>query len=142
MIEITGDLWEFPATARCITTNGFVRNDGHAVMGRGCAKQAARRYPALPALLGGLLKEKGNHVFLLMEHPRLYTFPVKRNWYEQASLQLIERSCQELIPFIKAGERCVIPRPGCGNGQRDWVTEVEPILSKLLDDRFMVIDFA
>lgn len=140
MIEVYGDLWEYPAEMRCITTNGFVRTDGRAVMGRGCAKQAAQRYPALPALFGGMLKEKGNHVFQLM--PGLFSFPVKEAWYQPASLFLIARSCQEIIPFVGKNGRCLIPRPGCGNGQRDWESEVKPILQRYLDDRFLIIDYA
>jgi hypothetical protein len=57
--EITGDLWQLAdfghADAVCITTNGYVRRDGHAVMGRGCALQAAKRWPLLPKVLGDIL---------------------------------------------------------------------------------------
>ena len=45
MIEIHGNLWQLPATWRGITTNGFVRKNGTAVMGRGCAREAATRFP-------------------------------------------------------------------------------------------------
>jgi len=46
------NLWEYPADARVITTNGFVKNNGEAVMGRGCAREAARKYPRLPLFWG------------------------------------------------------------------------------------------
>ena len=39
MKEITGDLWTIKADARVIPTNGTVRRDGAAVMGRGVALQ-------------------------------------------------------------------------------------------------------
>ena len=41
MNEITGNILNYigkPKTLVCITTNGFVKNNGEAVMGAGCAK--------------------------------------------------------------------------------------------------------
>jgi len=42
--EVDGNLWEIEADWRVITTNGFVKKDGRAVMGRGVARQALQRY--------------------------------------------------------------------------------------------------
>ena len=44
----------------CITTNGFVKKDGCAVMGRGCAQEAKNRYPNINKLLGIHINTKGN----------------------------------------------------------------------------------
>jgi hypothetical protein len=62
MREITGNLWDYHDDGWwiAITTNGFIRRDGTAVMGRGCAAQAAKRYPALPRRLGTRLQTDGN----------------------------------------------------------------------------------
>jgi hypothetical protein len=49
--EVFGDLWGFGGII-VITTNGFVKRDRTCVMGRGCAKQAAIRFPGLPNKLG------------------------------------------------------------------------------------------
>lgn len=35
MIEVKGNLWTYPAEVRVITTNGFVKKNGEAVMGIG-----------------------------------------------------------------------------------------------------------
>ena len=51
MKEVFGDLWEFDGII-AITTNGFVKRDRTCVMGRGCARQAAVRFPELPRKLG------------------------------------------------------------------------------------------
>ena len=71
----------------CITTNGFVKRNGEAVMGRGTARQATLRFPGLCTRLGRLLKQSGagsfglagpplgNHVHFVA--PRLIAFPVK-----------------------------------------------------------------
>lgn len=84
MIEVKGDLWHYDAPVVCITTNGFVKSNGYAVMGRGCAKQAADMWPALPATLGDRLRAYGNHVHWLgnvgsdfVGHLNLVSFPVK-----------------------------------------------------------------
>lgn len=66
VIEMEADLWSVEADAVVITTNGNVKASGEAVMGRGCAREAAERFSShkLPSQLGQELREKGNHVFL------------------------------------------------------------------------------
>jgi hypothetical protein len=141
MIEVVGDLWTYPADWRVITTNGAVRRDGCAVMGRGCAKQATQKYPALQGLLGSQLKLRGNHVteFSLWN---LLTFPVKHSWEQDADLVLIARSARELRGWLEDHDQplVVLPRPGCGNGRLDWEV-VKPLLLSL-PDNVAVIDFA
>lgn len=146
MKEVTGNLWTYPADVRVITTNGFVKKNGEAVMGRGCALEAAKKYPSLPKVLGDHIKSNGNHVSWLYGCDRgelLWSFPVKHNWYEKADLTLIERSARELYNEFNAKKSVkvvVLPRPGCGNGQLNW-NDVRPILEPILDDRFHVITF-
>ena len=144
MREETGDIWE-AYNAGCwivIPTNGFVRNDGTAVMGRGLAWQAKERFPILQLDLGERLKEYGNHVFVFSRY-RIITFPVKHKWMEDANVNLIQRSCMELMKVVEDAHGVFslpiyIPRVGCGNGKLDW-NNVKPILASSLDDRFIVI---
>lgn len=168
MKEETADLWEIPADIRVITTNGTVKKNGEAVMGRGCAREAAVRWPYLPALLGrvngrtlrnGSEYSDGNHVVCLKNNPAgdgwdLFTFPVKHNWWDKADIKLISRSAEELAMvfrdakhFLGADDtgipeyyplRIAMPRPGCGNGGLKW-EDVRPVLEHLLDDRFVVV---
>lgn len=147
MLEARGDLWTLPADARCITTNGFVKTNGLAVMGRGCALQARERFPGLDAHLGSAINHHGNHVHLLQVHlppvADLVSFPVKHHWRQLADLDLIVHSCHELMALADehpGWRRILLPRPGCGNGQRGWYGEVRPLVAKLLDDRVVVID--
>lgn len=159
MNEALGDLWTHePADARVITTNGEVAGDPlkgteHAVMGRGVARQARDRYKGLDRYFGLLLKERGNVPMVLMRlgdrvppstgpvDPVLVSFPVKRHWRERANLQLIRYSARLLVELAdrEGWQHIVLPRPGCGNGGRDWVSEVQPILLPILDDRFTVM---
>ena len=71
-------------SAICITTNGFTKNNGDAVMGMGIAKQMAEKFPELPTLLGRAIRANGNcvnYLTTLQGHTgrstRIYSFPVK-----------------------------------------------------------------
>lgn len=144
MTELVADLWwvaEQNADAVCITTNGTITRGGRGVMGRGVALQATQRYPRMRKTLGAHLVEHGNHVGILLPGPpALVSFPVKREWHEAADLDLIERSTHELLILTqdRGWTRVVLPRPGCGNGRRQWET-VKPILADYLNDRFVVV---
>lgn len=69
MLEKVGDMWRVGAEyeAVCITTNGFVKKNGEAVMGRGCAAEAAEFWPGLPSLLGLDIRVNGNVVQVVKE---------------------------------------------------------------------------
>ncbi len=142
---IHGNLWEYandPKYILCITTNGFVKKNGEAVMGRGCAKEAAQRYPKLPKELGYSIKTFGNEIaWFFHDTQELISFPVKHNWWEKADLDLIKKSTEDLygITTCFPKDTFILPKPGCGNGQLKW-EEVEPIL-KVLPDSVWIIDF-
>lgn len=136
------DLWDLHSQGEWIgiTTNGFVKKNGCAVMGRGCALQASRRYPLLPADLGAHLSTFGN-VPTLYYRTRLITFPVKHNWWEHADLDLIEESALRLSTLLEASglTRVFLPKPGCGNGKLTW-EQVEPIFDHINDPRIKIVD--
>src|ERR1039458_8703281 len=120
MIEVKGNLWNYldrKGFIICITSNGFIKNDGTAVMGAGCAKEAADRFPELPYLLGQSLKTRGNVVSSLTKD--IISFPVKHQWFEKGNPSLIKKSVEQLKK--RAEERpklkFILPRPGCGNGK-------------------------
>lgn len=158
MIGRQGDLFEQrDVDAICITTNGAVRRDGAAVMGRGCAAEAVRRWPGIQYALGVLINRSGNVSQVLtqtpMEKPLLGTstgiydvpwdivaFPVKHHWRDQADFVLIQKSAHELVALANrhGWKRVALVRPGCGNGGRNW-DDVRPLLESILDDRFVVV---
>lgn len=145
MIEVRGNLWTFPAQARIITTNGFIKKNGECVMGRGCAQEAKTKWPDLPLMLGQAIQGNGNEAFwfpIPSEHEPLITFPVKHKWFEKADLDLIRKSATKIagMTALKRLKVIVLPRPGCGNGQLLW-EDVKPVLEPILDDRFHVITF-
>lgn len=124
-----------------IPTNGFVKKNGEAVMGRGLAWQASQKFPTLPKELGDRIKSCGNMVFVFMKY-RIITFPVKHNWMEDADPELIKLSAIYLQDIFKDNlmglpTPVFVPKVGCGNGKLNW-TNVKPILDKILDDKFVL----
>lgn len=149
MREVTGDLFEVETDALAITTNGSIRRDGAAVMGRGVALTAKTKWPGIELVLGMHLKKFGNHVHRLSDTemkiwghrvPRhVYSLPVKHDWREMADVELIRRSLHELkVAFTGT---IALVRPGCGNGGLTWEV-VRPIVQDILpDDRFVVVEW-
>lgn len=138
MKEIQGEAWELQRnyTYLGITTNGFIKKDGTAVMGRGIAYEAQSRYPGIRRALANLIRENGNVVQEITDN--LVAFPVKHNWFDKADIELIKRSCKQLMGFLKPDETILLPKPGCGNGGLHW-SDVKPIIETLLDDRVTII---
>jgi len=169
MQEAFGNLLEADVDVVVITTNGFYKRDGNAVMGKGIAKAIQEYFPCT-AILGTLLKTKGNHVHLLgyINNITIVSYPVKPNfevftgtnsvrhmknkfkigdsvpgWACKANPELIKRSAYELVELVNEHQEWKligIPRPGCGAGELDWET-VKPILDSILDDRFIAYTF-
>ena len=146
MIEVTGNLWTYPADVRVITTNGTVKKNGECVMGRGCAAEAKRRFPLIASELGDHIRKNGNvpcHFMGDLYDCDIITFPVKHQWFQRADPALIAQSAKTLLQLLEfeAGDITIcLPRPGCGNGGLRW-EDVKPILEPILDDRFHVITF-
>lgn len=88
MREIRGNLFKpqsyEPSIGRpdalVILTNGFVKGNGEAVMGRGCAKEASQMDKELPRILGQKVLREGNFPYILRKREgkiALVSFPVK-----------------------------------------------------------------
>lgn len=136
----------------CVTTNGFVKKDGTAVMGRGNALAMAKIIPELPKNLATHLTKYGNTVGLIYD--RIIAFPVKPdkgNWEDaldhikknhhktdsipgfwcKASPTIIEKSLNrlnQLIDFYKLNE-VYLPVPGVKNGALN-LADIDHILQK------------
>lgn len=144
---IKNNIWNYykPDSYIGITTNGFVKKTGECVMGRGIALEAKTKFPELPFLLGKHIKTVGNTV-AFFEDLKLFSFPVKHNWWEKADLNLIEESAKDLAERFRQGyelgadlPKLYLPKPGCGNGQLLW-KDVEPILDEYLSPLVIIID--
>lgn len=137
MKHVRGDIWPYYGEMNhivCLTTNGFVKKNGQAVMGRGNALQATQKIEGIATLLGSYIRKRGNVAGLMHtsfdQVDGVFIFPVKHNWWEQADLVLIAQSARTLKEYATGACDHVfhLPRPGVGNGRRNWEREVLPIL--------------
>jgi hypothetical protein len=148
---IRANLWDCQGIL-CITTNGFVKTNGKAVMGAGVAKQARDLIPGIDVKLASRLRRNGNIVCRIAGpdmQPQfdrhVLSFPVKHNWWEQADLDLIASSAEQLdhlvtFGFSGDGLDIYLPKPGCGNGGLTW-SDVSPALAPLArHDNVYVVD--
>src|SRR5260370_53282 len=145
---VKGDLWSEldKADLILVTTNGYVKDNGELVMGKGAAKEMATRFPETPKTFGTAIKESvfefvTNFYGIIILHgyfPRLGIFQVKNHWRDPARLNYIEANVKELIDTfnIFQWERVAMNFPGIGNGRLKR-EEVLPIISKLPDTVFI-----
>ena len=149
IINTNMDIFYLPNTSEavCITTNGITDKYGNAVMGKGIALQAKNLFHC-EKLLGSYLKQYGNRCFNLGQYVRdkevftLFSFPTKKHWKDISDITLICTSAEQIVQMCdKFGiTKCYLPKVGCGNGGLNWEVTVEPWLSMILDDRFIVVN--
>ena len=166
MKEITGNMFDLMSDGEtdsiCITTNGIIGNDGRAIMGAGCAGEAARRWPTVRKTLGKALKAFGNLPYVIgMTDPDgnfqdtdaklildkkyqclIWSFPTKGDFRYKSLTDLIVKSAKLMVEHADKFElkKIVMPRPGCSNGKLEW-SEVKKLIEPILDDRFFIVSF-
>lgn len=134
MLEMPFSLFDIYAKGGTIavTTNSVIKTNGEAVMGAGVALEAKAWQPDLPLALGAALKLHGNRVFYWAQY-RMVTFPTKEDFRDPSTLELIQRSAEELKAVLYANPQLLhvyLPRPGCKNGGLSWHA-VEQVLNKV-----------
>jgi hypothetical protein len=151
MKEINTDIWQIwndtPNAALCVTTNGIVKRNGEAVMGRGMALQAKQHLGNyIATVLGSQMQKHGNHVHELINDNNtpltaVLSFPTKNDWKDRSSISLIAQSAMELMNWLNnhQGTTAMVTRPGCENGNLKW-ENVKETLSAILDDRVTVVE--
>lgn len=128
--------------AICVTTNGIITKTQALVMGAGVAKQFKLNYPGIEYELGKKVKTYGNIPFLVYKNRQaIISFPTKNHWKDKSELDLIEASAKALVKITSSRywTKVALPAPGVGKGGLSWKKDVEPLLSKILDDRFIIL---
>lgn len=145
-----GDMWSAYERADLflITTNGVLDSQQNLVMGRGIAREARERIPALPKLFGQeilrlgngcFLKERGAFEYGFLQHEnwpdlKIGLFQVKYRWFENADPTLIQFSVRSLNMYLRLHPQLQVHLnyPGIGNGHLD-TNVVSPIIHQLTD---------
>ena len=138
MKELNRNMWNIPAEAYVVPTNGIVKRDGTAVMGKGVALQAALKYPELAQDLGQKLRDYGNQVFaFLYGDVWIITLPTKEHWRDSSSERLVRTSLRQLVEIVPSLqiESVVLPliATGCGGLNKEHIKE---LLNDVLDDTY------
>jgi len=172
MLLMNGNLFKVTGfNAKFITTNGAVKNNGAAVMGRGCAAQAKKVYPNIEFTLGSSIKKHKNVVKVLLEDNgvAIGAFPVKPvsvicnykkdnvvahmrsqfqpgsrvpGWAAVASIDIIRESAKQITVLADEKKWDKVLIPRPGCGAGELTWEkVLPVLQHFLDDRFYSITF-
>lgn len=146
MKELQKDIFELAVEGNtiCVLTNGVVKASGELVMGAGQAEACLDLVPGLDAVLGSFVQQYGNRAFnigVTVGGFRVISFPTKEHFKAKSTLALIEKSAREVIEIADKFnlDNIFIPRPGCGLGGLDWNSQVKPLLSPILDDRFTIV---
>lgn len=137
------NIWKYHANSQWIVipTNLSVNSTGHAVMGRGLAKELKERHPLIPELLGKHLKETSARILFLPLH-KVICFPTKDRYDEDSKVTLIARCAAQLqheCSKWNSRVKVYLPQLGCGPGNLSWEREVKPVLDAWLDDRFVAL---
>jgi len=148
VLEVEDDIWVFYPHAWVVIPTNIGWNDlGMNIMGVGLAKDAASRFPDLPAWYGSWCKAYGaNTPVMASRDHQLILFPTKQldanspgmSWKQPSSIDLIEKGLKELCEISIEGE-IALPLLGCGAGRLSE-TQVLPLMKTLLpDDRFIFV---
>jgi hypothetical protein len=124
----------------CITTNCMVNKAGQAIMGKGIAFKAKKRWPICTETLGKMIQQDMcSGQIHEVSGTKIYAFPTKIDWRRKSSLNLIKESAINLraLADIYNWKYITLPPPGCGNGDLNW-QEVKTVLEDIFDDRFII----
>ncbi len=138
---IRGDIWSVwkkPLHTCCITTNSVIVN-GRLVMGKGIAKEAANRFPDLPKIMGLAIAGMTEPYYLRECPQQLICLQTKIHWRDPSPLWLVQRSLEKLGEIAERNPSRIynLPRPGCGQGRLDWVSQVRPLFKTLPTNIFV-----
>jgi hypothetical protein len=152
MREAVGDIWKLSGAMDYVVVPTSIcwKHDGTAVLGRGLAFRAVKRWPLLAMLYGEQCQIHGAATPVLLIRPpglnpkNLLLFPVKPlnpaaphlSWQAPADIGLVIRSLQQLaalIPTLPKTRDVYVPDVGCGNGMLPVVT-VRPLIEQHLRD--------
>lgn len=129
---VKGDLLRSPAKVLVNTVNTV------GVMGKGIAYDFKRIYPEMFSQYqhyceNGLLKI-GKLWLYKTPHKWILNFPTKRHWRNKSKVEYLEAGLEKFANTYdsKGIVSISFPQLGCGNGELDWGSQVQPLMEKYL----------
>lgn len=111
---IKADLWSYwgNCDALCVTTNGSIKKSGECIMGRGCALEAAQRFPGVALHLGRKIQQDGHRVCIapgttipLIGIPTaLVSFPTKPGDTQIQNVQMLQQVLDRFKTQVRPGQ--------------------------------------
>ncbi len=129
---VKGSLFESPAKVLVNTVNTV------GVMGKGIAKTFKEVFPEMFIQYQQLCENRQLQVGRLWlyrtEHKWILNFPTKVHWRQASKSKYIEQGLQKFVStYSDLGiTNVAFPQLGCGNGELDWMSTVQPLMAKYL----------
>lgn len=132
ILYVQGDIFQSPAQVLVNTVNTV------GVMGKGIALQYKKLFPEMFAEYKELCESGRFTVGMLWlyetSNKRILNFPTKQHWRQPSRLEYIEAGLSKFANTYqeKRIHSIAFPPLGCGNGQLDFATQVQPLMEKYL----------
>ena len=132
ILYVQGDLFQSPAQVLVNTVNTV------GVMGKGVALQFKRHFPEMYAKYRELCEKGDFSVGSLWLHKTpnkwVLNFPTKRHWRQPSRIEYVESGLKKFVEtYSTMGIHSIaFPSLGCGNGQLDFRSQVQPLMEKYL----------
>lgn len=128
------DLFESPARVLVNTVNTV------GVMGKGIAKQFKQIYPDMfreyQQICESRTFEVGDLWLYKTANKWVLNFPTKKHWRQPSRIDYIESGLRKFVAtyHVYGITSVSFPLLGCGNGELDWETQVQPIMERYLEE--------
>lgn len=132
ILYVQGDLFQSPAQVLVNTVNTV------GVMGKGVALQFKQMFPEMFAQYRELCEQKQFDIgkLWLYRSPNKWVmnFPTKRHWRQPSKIEYISAGLQKFVDtYDEMGIHSIaFPPLGCGNGQLDFKSQVQPLMHEYL----------
>lgn len=140
MKEISGSLKEIikDYNVVCLPTSGFIKADGTGMITKSTPTELVELISDFPTKLGRHIKTYGNNIEAIAIVNRAYivTFPIMDSCVGGVDLNILERSCQQLMRKTTKSYKILLPRLA---KNKDIWEGIKVVLEKYLDERVTII---
>ena len=129
---VVGDLFESPAKVLVNTVNTV------GAMGKGIALNYKRVYPEMFKQYQYFCEQNlfdiGQLWLYKTSHKWILNFPTKKDWRNKSTVEYIEAGLDKFVNTYdsKGIVSISFPMLGCGNGELDWKSQVQPLMEEYL----------